>query len=106
MDTADPLSRYVDELLKEKFGTDVGQDDLENMKQELLSNLRRWIILKILTELAKTSKSSVADFQNFVQAGNPTPEQIQAYIKEKIPDGTSMLSQSLLEFKATYLGTP
>lgn len=100
----DAISVFLDDLLKDMHGADAPADELEEMKKELLPKLNEYITLRVMTELAKKSQETLKEFQAWVTEKSPSQEEVQQYIAGKIPDGTSFLTQVLLDFRNTYLG--
>jgi len=99
-----PLATFIDDVLKDKYGSDVPADEHEEMKKELTDKLNQWITLKVMTELAKTSPETLQDFQTMVREKNPTQAEVQEYVAGKIPESSAFLTRILLEFRNTYLG--
>lgn len=100
----DAISVFLDDLLKDMHGMDTPPEEMEEMKKELLPKLNEYISLRVMTELAKTSQDTLKAFQTWVTEKSPSQEEVQQYVADKIPDGTSFLTQVLLDFRNTYLG--
>lgn len=98
------LDDLVLDLLRDKHGPNVPVDDMEAMKKALLPKLNEYITLRVMTELSKKSQDTLKEFQNWITDKKPSQEEVQKYISDKIPDGTSFLTQVLMDFRNTYLG--
>ncbi len=105
MDLAASFQSYVDEMLTTMHGSGLPEDDRIEMRTELLEKLNKWIIVKLLTELATISPSEVPAFQKYIEEYHPSPDDLRTYISQRIPNGETFLTQCLLEFRGLYLGT-
>lgn len=99
------LNQFLDDVLKDMHGTSTPPEEREEMKKELLPKLNEYITLRVMTELAKISPETLKEFQAWVTEKNPSQEEVQTYIDGKIENSPVFLSQVLMDFRNTYLGT-
>lgn len=94
------LGNFVDKLIEEKGFPDLTDDVRGEIKQDLLTRLDNFITARII---ARLSDADVVEFESMLKDGKSETE-IQEFAIGHIPDATNFLANTLLEFKAVYLG--
>lgn len=97
------VNTFLFDLIQEKHGTSLAEDTKEEMFNDLKPRLDEWITLKSMTEIAQSSPADLETLQTMTEE-NKSTEEIQAFIKAKIPDITTFLTKTLLSFRQSYLG--
>lgn len=105
MTSTDSINLFLDDMLKSMHGGATPPEDLEEMKKELLPKLNEYITLRVMTELAKKSQETLKEFQSWVTEKNPSQGEIQKYIEGKLDNPPAFLTQVLLDFRNTYIGS-
>lgn len=103
MTATDSINLFLDDMLKDLHGAATPPEELKEMKKELLPKLNEYISLRVMTELAKVSPDTLKEFQTWVTEKNPSQEEVQKYIEEKIDSSPAFLTQVLLDFRNLYL---
>lgn len=97
------LSDFLAQLLVEKHGEGLSADNASQMQADLLPKLERFITLKIMTALGQSNKDDLESFMQMMEAKKPM-EEVQKFVDSKIPNGSQLIAQALLEFQNIYLG--
>lgn len=105
MTSTDSINLFLDDMLKDMHGAQAPTEDLEEMKKELLPKLNEYISLRVMTELAKKSQDTLKEFQTWVTEKNPSQEDVQKYVEGKLDNPPAFLTQVLLDFRNTYIGS-
>jgi len=94
------LSDYADRLLEEKNYQTITDEVKLELKNELLRQLNDTLIARVIEQL---SDQEVKELNNFLDL-KPSDEQLQQFIKSKIEDPETFITNVLLKFRKTYLG--
>jgi hypothetical protein len=98
-DQSQELATFVDKLVAEKQITDVSEEVLAQMKEDLLSRVEDRINAELIAVL---SPEQMAEFDKIMDSGDQG--QMQDYLKQAIPDLETVVASALIKFRATYLG--
>ena len=99
-----PIDQFLLDVIVEKHGEPMEDDLKKQMFDDLKPRLDQWITLKSMTEIAQASSADFEMLQKMTEENKPANE-IELFIKSKIPDMTTFLTKTLLSFRQTYLGT-
>lgn len=94
------LSDYADKLLEEKNYKTINDEVRLELKNELLTQLNDTLVAKVIERL---SDSEIKELNNLLDL-KPSDTQLQQFIKTKIEDPESFITNVLLAFRKTYLG--
>lgn len=94
------FERYVDKLIEEKGFFDLSEDVRKELKKDLLRRLDDFIAAKVISAL---SDEDLLKFEEMLKSGKPQ-EEIQQFTTTHVPDFANFLTNTLLEFRAIYLG--
>ncbi|MBI5620416.1 hypothetical protein HY949_01415 [Candidatus Gottesmanbacteria bacterium] len=98
------LNDFLTTIVKEKLaGASVGESQIADMVASLAVRLNKFITLNVLTELATKDQALLVKFQELTK-GNTTPDVIQTFIENEIPDGAAILAKVLSDFRTLYVG--
>ncbi len=92
------IEEFVDQLLAEK-GVQESPEVMAQIKADLVESVEDRVNAMILASLEEEDLSA---FEEILSTG--TPEQIQAFVKERVSDIDERVAIELLEFKTKYLG--
>src|SRR3989344_3347413 len=95
-----PLDTFADSLIEEKKFPELLPEVKEQIKTDLLVRIDDFLAARIIAEL---SDEDVDAFEKLLNAG-AQPTDIQQFAVDHIQDFQSFLTQSLMEFRAVYLG--
>lgn len=96
-----PLEQYANNLLIERGTLELDPGLVEAMKGDLLDRLER---LSTQTMLAALTDTDREEFEKMVDAG-ASPEELQAFASQKVPDLSDRLTEALIRFRQVYLGS-
>ncbi len=96
----DSLDSYIDKLIDEKKFEDLSPELRQQMHDDLKARVYDTINAKVIREL---KDEDLPAFEALIDA-NATPEELQAYTQEKLPDSVSFLTNVLMDFRIMYLG--
>lgn len=96
-----PLEVFAQNLLIDKGFMDLSPELIADMKADLLQRLE---LLSTQVMLEALNETDIAEFERLVDSG-ATPDQLQQYSESKVPDYAQRLTEALLRFRITYLGT-
>ena len=102
MDLFPSFTIFVDQMIKEKYGTNLLEPELVQMRSDLLPRLNQWILLKAMTEIGQKSPEKLKELTLLANGDTPSSV-IITFIQDIIPDTQTFLTQTLLSFKQTYL---
>lgn len=103
MSPNDHLLQFIDEIIKEKFAdTEIPEESLQTMKQELLGKLDQMVLMEFLSYL---SPDQLKTFEELTDKETPN-EEIQAFFTSAIPDQNQVLTTALSKFRELYVGGP
>lgn len=94
------LSDYADKLLEEKNYQTITDEVRQELKNELVTQLNDTLIAKVIEKL---SDQDIKELNNLLDL-KPSDTQLQQFIKSKIQDPESFITNVLLTFRKTYLG--
>lgn len=94
------LGNFVDKLIEEKGFPDLVPEVKQEIKQDLMTRLDNFITARII---ARLSDQDVLQFENMLKE-EKKQEEIQEFVIGRMPDAINFLTNTLLEFKAVYLG--
>ncbi len=98
------LDQYVDELIKEKFGDGpLGNEAKATIKKELADRLNQYITLRTIENISIASPEAIPQLETLIKS-NPTPEQVNAFINERVEQPDVLVAQILSDFKSLYIG--
>lgn len=99
------LDQYVDELIKEKFGDGPLGDEAKSMiKKELSDRLNQYITLRTIEHISIASPDAIPLLETLIKS-NPTPDQVNAFINERVEQPDVLVAQILSDFHGLYIGT-
>ncbi|KKS11737.1 hypothetical protein A2617_00905 [Candidatus Daviesbacteria bacterium RIFOXYD1_FULL_41_10] len=94
------IEKFIEQLVKDKDFPDISPEVHEEIKRDLLRRVDDFIAARVIAAL---SDENVVKFEEMLKSGKPEAE-VQAFVTTNIPDFTSFLTQTLLEFRGVYLG--
>lgn len=98
------LTDFLTALVREKHAdASLEAFQVTEMVRDLAGRLAKFITLSVLTELATKNQALLAKFQTLAK-GATSPEVIQTFVEQEIPDGTAFLAKTLTDFRALYIG--
>ena len=98
------LDQYVDELIKEKFGdSPLGTEAKATIKKELADRLNQYITLRTIETISLASPEAIPQLEALIKS-NPSPEQVNAFINERVEQPDVLVAQILSDFKSLYIG--
>jgi hypothetical protein len=93
------IEEFISRLIVEKKIVGVSDAVLSQMKTDLYQRVEDLINASILRRVPQTK---LGEFQDVLETGSD--EDVQKFCKEIIPDIDSVVAQTLLSFRNTYLG--
>lgn len=96
-----PLEVFAQNLLIEKGAADLDAELVEGMKADIMQRLE---LLSTQVVLNALNDQDTLAFEKMVDEG-ATASQLQEFSNAKIPDLQRRLTEALLRFRVTYLGT-
>lgn len=93
------LEQFVDRLLEEKKLVGLDQEVLQQAKEDILTKAEERIKATIFANLPS---DKLEKFNELMEASNEA--NLQAFIRQEIPNLEQLIATSLLEFRNTYLG--
>jgi hypothetical protein len=93
------IEEFISRLIVEKKIVGVSEAVLNQMKTDLYQRVEDLINASILRRVPQTK---LGEFQDVLETGSD--EDVQKFCKEIIPDIDSVVAQTLLSFRNTYLG--
>lgn len=97
------LNKFLDDLIYQKHGAEISPEVHNQLRDELVPRLEKWLILKAMEALGEKSPATLKTFQDLAQ-GDTQPSVILKFIEENIPDPTAFFSAALVDFWTLYLG--
>lgn len=96
----DSLDTFVEKLIDEKKFEDLTPELRQHMHDDLKTRIYDTINAKVIREL---KDEDLPAFEALIDR-NATPEELQKFTQEKLPDSVSFLTNVLLDFRKMYLG--
>lgn len=93
------IEEFIGRLISEKKIVGVSGEVLDQMKADLYQRVEDLINASILRRVPQTK---LGEFQDILETGSD--DDVQKFCKEVIPDIDSVVAQTLLSFRNTYLG--
>lgn len=93
------LEQFVDRLMAEKKLDGLDEAVKLQMKEDLLLRAEEAVKATIFSNLPE---EKLPEFNSLLEAGQD--ENLQAFIKEAIPNMAELTAQALLDMRAAYLG--
>lgn len=98
------LDQYVDSLIAEKFGDGpLGSEAKSVIKKELAERLNQYITLRTIENISIASPEAIPQLETLIKS-NPTAEQVNAFINERVEQPDVLVAQILSDFKSLYIG--
>ena len=99
--TSQALNIFAENLLVEKGAYRLDAQTAGIMKQEIVERLE---LLVNKVSLAALNDDQLMSFNKLLEE-KATPEQLQKYISDNVPDLKERLTEAFYRFRLTYLGT-
>lgn len=96
----DSIARFIDQLIDERGYTDLLPEIRNQMRQDIALRLDDFVMARIISVLSDVDLDS---FEKLLEK-KPTNEELQKFVTEHVEDLTTLLTNTLLEFKGVYLG--
>lgn len=97
------INTFLEDLITQKHGASLDANARQQIKDELMPRLEKWLILKAMDTMAQTSPTNVATFQELVQT-DAAESLILTFMEKHIPDKEAFFTSTLVEFWTAYLG--
>lgn len=96
----------MDDFIKQLIAEQGVPEDLDpEVRAQLEANLARRAVALVDKRLIDAMpESALPGFNELLDHPDTTPEQLQAYVAEHVPDVTAVTGQALAEFRSLYLG--
>ena len=101
LSSSEALQTFAQNLLIEKGAVGFDADLLEGMKQDILDRLE---VLTTKVILDALNDADLDTFESMVDQ-SASPDELQAFAASKIPDLAQRLTEALVRFRTTYLGS-
>lgn len=98
--TVPSIESFIENLITAKQYGDMPQDIRTEMKNDLSKRLNDSIISHAIDELPETDVDAFTELMKT----NPADDKIAAFLREKIPDQATFLTQVFSDFRRTFLG--
>jgi len=93
------LDEFIDKLIAEKSFENIDGETMAQMKEDLMSRIEDRINAAILEAMPE---DKLEDFNKILDSG--TPENIQKFTQENIPNAEEVIAKALVSFRERYLG--
>ena len=97
----DNINQYAEQLLKDKNIPEL--DDA--IHKQLVSDLSNRLIDFINRRVVESMPAEAVNEFNKLLDGQPSPDQVQEFINNNVPDKDKIILNAMIEFRAAYIGT-
>lgn len=98
------LEQFIDQLIIEKFATaPLGDEARAQIKKELADRLNQYITLRTIETISLANPQAIPQLEALIKT-SPTPEQVNAFIQERVSEPDVLVAQILSDFRGLYIG--
>jgi hypothetical protein len=98
------LEKFVDQMIEEKFGeSPLGDEVRAQIKKELADRLNQYITLRTIEHISLSSPDAIPQLETLIKS-NPTAEQVNTFINERVDQPDVLVAQILSDFRGLYIG--
>jgi hypothetical protein len=96
-----PLDQYVQQLLTERGMSHPDPAVRAEMVEELTERVDDFVNRRIIDAM---SERDAARFVDLLERGNPTPQSVQSFVAQHVPNREQVARDALQDFRKQYLG--
>lgn len=98
------LEQFIDQLITEKFANSpLGDEARAQVKKELADRLNQYITLRTIETISLATPEAIPQLEALIKT-NPTTEQVNAFIQERVSEPDVLVAQILSDFRSLYIG--